>query len=198
MDEKINANEIRVGSILKEDEGLWMVLKREHVKLGKGGACVQTVIRNILTGVKKDKGFNSSTKVIKASVFDEEMDCMYRDDYEIHLMDKDFEQISLPIDLLENDEVFLQNDNANGIKITVSKYNDNVIFLKLPTKMVFKIIETDPYIKGQTVTSSFKPAILSCKVKIMVPPFIKLGDSIIINTETREYVERADVKNTDG
>lgn len=185
---KIIANDIRVGNILDHKNGLWEILKIIHTQPGKGGAYIQAEMKEITQSTKLNERFRSSEYVIKAILDEEEYQYLYSDNNEITLMNKeDYEQRSIPKILLGEKDIYLCDD----VTITLLSYGDKLIKAKVPKHLTYVVKETEATIKGQTATSSFKPAVLDNGVKIMVPPFIKIGDMVIINTEDNSYVERA-------
>ena len=185
---KINGNEIKPGNVLDHDGGLWAAIKVEHVKPGKGGAFAQVELKNLRTGTKLNERFRSADKVEKVRLEQKDQQFLYENDGMLVFMDTEtFEQIELPSDLLGDSRPFLQD----GMQIVVEFYDDEALNASLPPKVVCQIVETEPVVKGQTAANSFKPAILDNGLKVMVPPFISQDESIVVNTETMEYSERA-------
>ena len=185
---KINGNEIKPGNVLDHDGGLWAAVKVDHVKPGKGGAFAQVELKNLRTGTKLNERFRSADKVEKVRLEQKDQQFLYENDGMLVFMDTEtFEQIELPADLLGERRPFLQD----GMQIVVEFYDEEALNASLPGKVVCKIVETEPVVKGQTAANSFKPAILDNGVKVMVPPFISQDESIVVNTETMEYSERA-------
>ena len=185
---KINGNEIKPGNVLDHDGGLWAAVKVDHVKPGKGGAFAQVELKNLRTGTKLNERFRSADKVEKVRLEQKDQQFLYENDGMLVFMDTEtFEQIELPSDLLGERRPFLQD----GMQIVVEFYDDEALNASLPGKVVCKIVETEPVVKGQTAANSFKPAILDNGVKVMVPPFISNDEAIVVNTETMEYSERA-------
>ena len=185
---KINGNEIKPGNVLDHDGGLWAAVKVDHVKPGKGGAFAQVELKNLRTGTKLNERFRSADKVEKVRLEQKDQQFLYENDGMLVFMDTEtFEQIELPSDLLGERRPFLQD----GMQIVVEFYDEEALNASLPGKVVCKIVETEPVVKGQTAANSFKPAILDNGVKVMVPPFISQDEAIVVNTETMEYSERA-------
>ena len=185
---KINGNEIKPGNVLDHDGGLWAAVKVDHVKPGKGGAFAQVELKNLRTGTKLNERFRSADKVEKVRLEQKDQQFLYESDGMLVFMDTEtFEQIELPSDLLGERRPFLQD----GMQIVVEFYDEEALNASLPGKVVCKIVETEPVVKGQTAANSFKPAILDNGVKVMVPPFISQDEAIVVNTETMEYSERA-------
>ena len=185
---KINGNEIKPGNVLDHDGGLWAAVKVDHVKPGKGGAFAQVELKNLRTGTKLNERFRSADKIEKVRLEQKDQQFLYESDGMLVFMDTEtFEQIELPADLLGERRPFLQD----GMQIVVEFYDEEALNASLPGKVVCKIVETEPVVKGQTAANSFKPAILDNGVKVMVPPFISQDEAIVVNTETMEYSERA-------
>lgn len=185
---KINGNEIRPGNILEHDGGLWIAVKTDHVKPGKGGAFAQVELRNLRNGSKLNERFRSADKVERVRLEQKDQQFLYESDGMLVFMDSDtFEQIELPAAILGERRPFLQD----GMTIQVEYHENEALSATLPQKVVCRIVETEPVVKGQTAANSFKPAILDNGVKVMVPPFIGPDEDIVVNTETMEYSERA-------
>jgi len=185
---KINGNEIKPGNVLDHDGGLWAAVKVDHVKPGKGGAFAQVELKNLRTGTKLNERFRSADKVEKVRLEQKDQQFLYESDGMLIFMDTEtFEQIELPSDLLGERRPFLQD----GMQIVVEFYDEEALNASLPGKVVCKIVETEPVVKGQTAANSYKPAILDNGLRIMIPPFVGPEEAIIVNTETFEYSERA-------
>ena len=184
---KINAGEIRVGMILEFKNELWQVLKSQHVKPGKGGAFAQVEMKSVGKSTKLNERFRSSETVEKANLEEISFNYLYEDDIYYFFMDpKNFEQIEIKKDIIGDKGKFL----TENLKVSVSFYNNNPISIELPNQVKCKIETTDAALKGQTVSSSYKPAILDNGIKIQVPPFVEGGDEIILDTRTFEYVKK--------
>jgi elongation factor P len=185
---KINANSIKIGNIIEYHNNLWQILKRNHVKPGKGGAYVQVEMKDILNGTKNNIRFNSSEDIEKAHIESKKYQYQYMDGDDLVVMDmKNFESFNFNKELLGKKIAFLLDE----MEISVEFCNEKAINIQLPEHIQMKISETEGVVKGQTATSSFKPAILENGVKIMVPQFITSEDKIIVNIEDISYVERA-------
>ena len=185
---KISANDIRIGDVLECNDKLWVVLKVQHVKPGKGGAFAQTEMKALKDGQRLNERFRTVDTVEK--VFLEELDFqfLYRDGDELVFMNQStFNQIQVPVDIVGYSAAFLED----GMAVKVCMYENSPISVKLPQSVVLEIIEADPVVKGQTATSSYKPAILSNGMKIMVPQHIDSGTRVVVNTSDGSYVERA-------
>ncbi len=185
---KINGNEIKPGNVLEHNDGLWVAVKAEHVKPGKGGAFAQVELKNLRNGSKLNERFRSADKVEKVRLEQKDQQFLYESDGMLTFMDTDtFEQVELPADLLGDRRPFLQD----GMTVVVEYYESEALNVTVPQKVTCKVVETEPVVKGQTAANSFKPAILDNGVKVMVPPFVGQDEDIIVNTETMEYSERA-------
>ena len=184
---KINAGEIRVGMLLEYKNDLWQVLKTQHVKPGKGGAFAQVEMKSLNKNTKLNERFRSSETVEKASLEETTFNYLYSDEANYFFMDpKTFEQIEMKKEVV-GDKGKLLTEN---LKVLVSFYNENPISIELPNQVQCKIETTDAALKGQTVSSSYKPATLDNGLNIQVPPFIESGDEIIVDTRNLEYVKK--------
>lgn len=185
---KINGNEIRRGNIIEHNGGLWIAVKTDHVKPGKGGAFAQVELKNLRNGSKLNERFRSADKVERVRLEQKDQQFLYENDGMLVFMDNEtYEQIELPADLLGDVRPFLQD----GMTVQIEYYDDEALSVTLPQMVTCEIVETEPVVKGQTAANSFKPAILDNGVKIMVPPFVGQGEKVVVNTETVEYSERA-------
>ena len=184
---KISANEIRVGMLLEYNNDLWEVLKTQHVKPGKGGAFAQVEMKSLLKNTKLNERFRSNDSVEKASLDEIKYNFSYDEgDYYYFIDPKSFEQINIKKNIVgEKGKLLTEN-----IEVIVSFYNENPLSVQLPNQVTCKIETTDAALKGQTVSSSYKPATLNNGIKIQVPPFIESGDEIIIDTRTIEYIKK--------
>ena len=184
---KINASEIRVGMLLEYKDDLWMVLKTQHVKPGKGGAFAQTEMKSVNKNTKLNERFRSSETIEKASLDETNYNYLYEDDQNYFFINpKSFEQIDIKKDLIGDKGKFL----TENLEVIVSFYKESPISVELPKQVNCKIKDTDVALKGQTVSSSYKPATLENGFSIQVPPFIESGDEIIIDTRNLEYVKK--------
>ncbi len=185
---KINGNEIRPGNVLEHNGGLWAAVKVDHVKPGKGGAFAQVEMRNLRNGSKLNERFRSADKVERVRLEQKDQQFLYENDGMLVFMDTDtYEQIELHSEILGERRPFLQD----GMTILVEFHEAEALNATLPQKVVCKIVETEPVVKGQTAANSFKPAVLDNGLKVMVPPFVGQDEAIVVNTETMEYSERA-------
>ena len=184
---KINAGEIRVGMLLEFKNDLWQVLKTQHVKPGKGGAFAQVEMKSVGKNTKLNERFRSSETVEKASLEETTFNYLYDDENNYFFMDpKSFEQIEVNKNLV-GDKGKLLTEN---LEVSVSFYNEKPISVDLPNQVTCKIETTDAALKGQTVSSSYKPAVLNNGLNIQVPPFIDAGDEIIVDTRNLEYIKK--------
>jgi len=184
---KINAGEIRVGMLLEYKSDLWQVLKTQHVKPGKGGAFAQVEMKSLEKNTKLNERFRSSETVEKASLEETKFNYLYEDENNYFFMEpKTFEQVEIKKEIVgEQGKLLTEN-----LEVTVSFYNENAISIELPNQVKCKIETTDVALKGQTVSSSYKPAKLDNGLNIQVPPFIESGDEVIIDTRNLEYVKK--------
>ena len=184
---KINAGEIRVGMLLEYKNDLWQVIKTQHVKPGKGGAFAQVEMKSLNKNTKLNERFRSSEDVEKASLDDINYNYLYADESNYFFMEpKSFEQINLKKDIVGEKGRLL----SENLEVTISFYNNLPIFVDLPNQVTCRIKNTDVAIKGQTVSSSYKPATLDNGLNIQVPPFIEAGDEIIVDTRNLEYIKK--------
>jgi len=184
---KILGNEIKPGMIIEHKNDLWSVLKTQHVKPGKGGAFNQVELKSINKGTKLNERFRSSDNVERAILDEKKYNFLYEDEKKCHFMDQvNFEQIAINKSLLGEKNKLLKEN----MQVNVQFYEDQPISVDLPTSVELLIDNTDAAIKGQTASSSYKPATLENGIKIMVPPFINPGDKIILDTRTLEYVKK--------
>ncbi len=184
---KISGNEIKNGMILEHNNDLWEVVKTQHVKPGKGGAFNQVEMKSINKETKLNERFRSSDSVERAIVEEINYNFLYQDKEEYYFINnKTFEQISLKKELMGEKSKFL----SEGLEVVIGIYNDLPIKIDLPNQIECRIETTDAAIKGQTVASSYKPALLENGVNVQVPPFIESGDVIIVDTRTIEYVKK--------
>ncbi len=184
---KINAGEIRVGMLLEYKNDLWQVIKTQHVKPGKGGAFAQVEMKSLIKNTKLNERFRSSETVEKASLEEITFNYLYSDENNYFFIDsKTFEQIEIKKEIV-GDKGKLLTENLN---VSVSFYNENPVSIELPNQVQCKIETTDVALKGQTVSSSYKPATLDNGLNVQVPPFIEAGDEVIIDTRNLEYVKK--------
>jgi len=185
---KINGNEIRPGNVLDHEGGLWGAVKVDHVKPGNGGAFAQVELKNLRDGRKLNERFRSADKVERVRLDQKDQQFLFEADDMLTFMDSEtYEQIALPAHILGDRRPFLQD----GMVVHIEYYGDEALNVTLPQKVVCRVAETEPVVKGQTAANSFKPAILDNGVRVMIPPFVGPDEDIVVNTELFEYVERA-------
>ena len=186
---KINGNEIKPGNVLQHQDTLWAVVKAEHVKPGKGGAFAQVEMKNLIDGRKLNERFRSADKVERVRLEQKDFQYLYPQEDMLVFMDTEtYEQIELQSDFVGERAAFLQD----GMMVTLELHEERPIGITLPQYVTLEITEADAVVKGQTQSSSYKPAILENGVRVMVPPFITAGERIVVDTELVEYVRRAD------
>ena len=184
---KINAGEIRVGMLLEYKDDLWQVLKTQHVKPGKGGAFAQVEMKSVNKNTKLNERFRSNETVEKASVEENSYNYLYEDDNNYFFIEpKTFEQLEIKKSIIGEKGKLL----SENLEVSISFFNDSPISVELPNQVSCKIENTDVALKGQTVSSSYKPAILVNGLSIQVPPFIEAGDEIILDTRNLEYIKK--------
>ena len=184
---KINAGEIRVGMLLEHKNDLWQVLKTQHVKPGKGGAFAQVEMKSVNKNTKLNERFRSNETVEKASLEETKYNFLYDDENNYFFMDpKSFEQIEIKKDIIGEKRKLL----TENLEVIISFFNDSPILVELPNQVTCKVETTDASLKGQTVSSSYKTAILTNGLNIQVPPFIDAGDNIIVDTRNLEYIKK--------
>ena len=184
---KISGNEIRVGMLIEHKDDLWQVLKTQHVKPGKGGAFAQVEMKSVNKNTKLNERFRSSDTVEKASLDEIKFNFLYQDETNYYFINqKSFEQINIKKNIVGEKGKML----TDNLEVNISFYNDKPLAVDLPNQVTCKIMSTDVALKGQTVSSSYKPATLDNGINIQVPPFIESGDTIIVDTRTIEYVKK--------
>ena len=184
---KINGNEIRPGNVIQHKGALWVAVKTQHVKPGKGPAYAQVELKNAIDGTKLNERFRSSETVERVRLEQKDYQFLYADGDMLTFMDMDtYDQIQLPREFLEERVAFLQD----GMKVTLESHEGKPIGITLPDQVTLEVVEAEPVVKGQTAASSYKPAKLENGRRIMVPPHIEAGIKVVVNTETGEYVER--------
>ena len=184
---KILGNEIKPGMIIEHNNDLWSVLKCQHVKPGKGGAFNQVELKSVKKGTKLNERFRSSDSVERAILDEKKYSFLYEDENNCHFMDQvNFEQIQINKSMLGEKNKLLKEN----MEVNVQFYDEQPLSVDLPSSVELKIESTDAAIKGQTASSSYKPASLENGIKIMVPPFINSDDKIILDTRTLEYIKK--------
>jgi elongation factor P len=187
---KINGNAIRVGNVIQHDGGLWVAVKTAHVKPGKGGAFAQVELKNLIDGRKLNERFRSSDTVERVTLEQKEFQYLYEQGDALVFMDqRTYDQIELQKDFVGEDQIRFLHD---GMQVTLEFHEERPIGIELPESVVLEVTETEPTVKGQTASSSYKPAKASNGMRIMIPPYMGEGERILVSTETGEYMRRAD------
>ena len=184
---KLYASEIRVGMLIEYKGDLWQVLKTQHVKPGKGGAFAQVEMKSLNKNTKLNERFRSSESVEKASLDETKFNYLYDDESDYYFINpKSYEQINIKKEQVgEKGKLLTEN-----LEVSISFYNESPLTVELPNQVTSTIETTDVALKGQTVSSSYKPAVLDNGINIQVPPFIESGDKIIVDTRTMEYIKK--------
>ncbi len=186
---KMNSVDIRPGNILEYQGGLWRAVKIQHTQPGKGGAYMQVELKNLIDGRKTNERFRSAETVEKVRLDTRDFQYLYADGEQLTFMDKvSYDQVQLPRDLLGEAAEFL----TDGMDVVMETYDDKPISVQLPDQIDAVVADTEAVVKGQTASSSYKPARLENGVRVMVPPFIGVGTRIVVDVYAREYVRRAD------
>ena len=184
---KLYASEIRVGMLIEYKNDLWQVLKTQHVKPGKGGAFAQVEMKSVNKNTKLNERFRSSESVEKASLDETKFNYLYDDEKDYHFMNpKSYEQINIKKELVGDKGKML----TENLEVSISFYNEEPLMVELPNQVTCVVETTDVALKGQTVSSSYKPATLDNGINIQVPPFIDSEDKIIVDTRTMEYIKK--------
>ena len=186
---KINGNEIRPGNVIMHNDALWVAVKLQHVKPGKGGAFAQVELKNLINGSKLNERFRSADKVERVRLEQRDYQYLSEADGMLAFMDTEsYEQIELETEFVGDRAAFLQD----GMQVVVESHEGKPIGIRLPDQVTLEISETEPVVKGQTAASSNKPAICDNGVRVMVPPFVEVGDKIVVDTNEVTYLKRAD------
>ncbi|HXE03028.1 MAG TPA: elongation factor P [Methyloceanibacter sp.] len=186
---KINGNEIRPGNVIEHKGGLWVAVKTQAVKPGKGPAYAQVELKNAIDGTKLNERFRSSETVERVRLEQKDYQFLFADGDMLTFMDSDtYDQIQIPRDLLEERAAFLQD----GMKVTVESHEGRPIGVAIPDQVTLQVVEAEPVVKGQTAASSYKPAKLENGVRVLVPPFVGVGERVVVDTNEITYVRRAE------
>jgi elongation factor P len=186
---KINGNEIKPGHVILHNDQLWVAVKTSHVKPGKGGAFAQVELKNIINGSKLNERFRSSETVERVRLEQKDYQYLYEQGDMLVFMDTEtYEQIELPKDFVGERASFLKD----GMTVMVDSYEGKPISISLPDHVTLEVVEADPVIKGQTASSSYKPAVLENGMRVMVPPFVAAGERVVVDTNETTYVRRAE------
>jgi elongation factor P len=185
---KQQANLIRAGQVIEHEGRRWTVLKQQIITPGKGGAFIQVEMRDLKSGNKTNERWRTADTVERLTTEEKEYTYSYSDGTNLVLMDPDtYEEAHVPAELMGDSAPFLQDQ----MKLVVDLVEGEPVAIHLPSSVVLEVVEADPVVKGQTASSSYKPARLSNGVKTNVPPFIEAGERIVVRTEDATYVERA-------
>jgi len=185
---KVIASSLRKGNVVDMDGKLYVIISAENIHPGKGTPVTQLDMRRISDGVKVSERFRTTEQVERAFVEDREHTFLYQDGEGYHFMNPEtYDQVTVPEDIIGDQAAYLQE----GMAVTLSVHNGVPIAIELPQRVVLEITETEPVVKGQTASSSYKPATLSNGVRTMVPPHITAGTRVVIMTQDGSYVERA-------
>ena len=186
---KINGNEIRPGNVIEHQGGLWAAVKVNAVKPGKGGAYAQVELKNLVDGRKMNERFRSSETVERVRLEQKDHTFLFAEGEMLVFMDQEnYEQISIPSDVIGDRVAFLQD----GMAVVVESHEGRAIGVQLPEQPTLEVVETEPTVKGQTASSSYKPSKVDNGLRVMIPPYMGVGERIVVNTETMEYVKRAE------
>ena len=186
---KISGVDIRPGNILEYEKGIWKVAKTQHTQPGKGGAFMQVEMKNLIDGRKTNVRFRSADTVEKVRLDTKDFQFLYVEGDQLVFMDiETYEQIQLPADLLGDAAAFLQD----GMQVLLELWEERPISVQLPEQVEANIVEADAVVKGQTASSSYKPAVLDNGVRVMVPPHIAAGTRIVVDVYEKAYVRKAD------
>jgi elongation factor P len=186
---KINGNEIRPGNVIEHKGGLWIAVKTQAVKPGKGPAYAQVELKNAIDGTKLNERFRSSETVERVRLEQKDYQFLFADGDMLTFMDSDtYDQIQIPRDLLEERAAFLQD----GMKVTVESHEGRPIGVAIPDQVTLEVVEAEPVVKGQTAASSYKPARLENGVRVLVPPFVGVGERVVVDTNEITYIRRAE------
>lgn len=186
---KINGNEIRPGNVIEHQGSLWMAVKTQAVKPGKGPAYAQVELKNLVNGTKLNERFRSSETVQKVRLEQKDYQFLYvQDDMLVFMDNVSYEQLEIPQDFIGGRAAFLQD----GMMVTVESWEGKPIGVSLPDQVTLAVAEADPVVKGQTASASYKPAMLENGVRVMVPPFVVAGEKIVVDTNESTYIRRAE------
>jgi elongation factor P len=185
---KVAASSLRKGSVVDMDGRLYVVLSAQNIHPGKGTPVTQLDMRRISDGVKVSERYRTTETVERAFVDDRDYTFLYRDGEGFHFMEPaSYDQVAVPPEIVGDMEVYLQD----GMTVTISTHEGVPISMELPARVALEIVETEPVVRGQTASGSYKPAVLSNGLRIMIPTYITAGTRVVVNTETGEYMERA-------
>ncbi len=185
---KINAIDIKPGNVLEHQGRLWIVLKRDLVQPGKGGAFAQVELRDLRGGTKLNERFRTQETVERVRLDEKEMQFLFMEDDQATFMDNDnFEQIAIPREMIGGPADFLRD----GMVCNVMLHEGTPLSVDLPQSVTMEVVEADPVVRGQTASSSYKPGKLDNGRRVMIPPYIEAGTRIVVSTADGSFVERA-------
>jgi len=185
---KVNGNTIKPGNVIEHKNGLWVAVKTNHVKPGKGGAFAQIELRNLKDGTKLNERFRSSENIERVILEEVPHVFLYKENNNLVFMNNNtFDQINIDENMIGEQSSFLQD----GMMVMINIYNEEPVSVNMPDSCVLEVVETEAVIKGQTASSSFKPAILNNNVKVMVPGHIEVGSKIVVRPSDSSYIEKA-------
>ena len=186
---KIKGNEIRPGYVIGHRDALWVAVKIQHTQPGKGGAYMQVELKNLRDGTKLNERFRASENVERVRLDQKQHQFLFADDDHFTFMDSEsFEQVAIDRDMIGDGAAFLQD----GMVVTIESHEGAPLRVELPETVVMAVSETEPVVRGQTAAASYKPATLENGARVMVPPFIAVGDSIVVTTADATYSKRAE------
>ncbi len=185
---KVNANTLRAGHVIEHNGHLCAVIRAENIQPGKGTPVTQVDLRRLSDGVKVTERFRTQETVERAYIDERDYQYLFQEGDNYTFMDiETYDQVSVAKEIIGDPAVFLQD----GMKVSMKSHEGKPVSVSLPQKVILEVVEADPVVKGQTAASSYKPAIMSNGVRVMVPPFITAGTKIVVNTEDSSYLERA-------
>jgi len=186
---KINANQIRPGMVIEHENRQMAVIKIQLIQPGKGGAFIAVEMRDLTNGVKTNQRWRTADTVEKLNTEEREVQYLFADDNSYTFMDPDsYEQIAMDTGMLGDDAAYLQD----GMMVTLNSVEGTPVGIQLPATIILEVVEAEPVVKGQTASSSYKPAQMDNGMRVMVPPFVETGTRIIVNTADGTYLKRAD------
>lgn len=186
---KINGNEVRPGNVIQHQDTLWIAVKTDAVKPGKGPAYAQVELKNLIDGRKLNERFRASETVERVRLEQKDYTYLYAEgDHHVFMDGETYEQIHISTDMLGDRAAFLQD----GMQVVVESHEGRPLNVQLPEHVTLEVVETEPTVKGQTASASYKPAVLDNGLRVMVPPFMTTGEKIVVSTSNVEYVKRAD------
>ena len=182
---KINGNALRVGNVIEHNGRLWVAVKTQAVKPGKGGAFNQVELKDLRNGSKLNERFRADEQVERVRLDQQKAQFLFREDNILTFMDAEtYEQLEINVSILGDQATFLQD----GMEVMIESFDGDPLSVVLPDTAAYEVVEADAVVKGQTASSSYKPAVLENGAKIMVPPHIEAGTRVIIKPEDGSYL----------